>query len=92
MIRCEEAYELYIKSPTGMIVALFDFCFDDSLPLFLDEYVDVEEGDIINMRTLIDLDFPPYSAGDKEIYDYYKKNSHIGNNYLATFLIELDPL
>ena len=63
----------------------YDFCFEDDLPLKNEEATIVEEGDIINILTQIDLSFP--DLGENK-YD----NTYIGNTYLATFLIELDPL
>ena len=71
-------------------MAVFDFCFEDFLPLFFDKDAEVEEGDIINIRTVIDLDFPPYSAPDDEFESLKRKNPHIRNTYLVAFLIELD--
>ena len=63
----------------------YDFCFEADLPLKNEKATIVEEGDIINILTLINLSFP--DLGEDE-YD----NTYIGNTYLATFLIELDPL
>ena len=93
IIRCEKAYKLYYQdssSFSGIRFFVYDFCFEDYLPLFSDIHAEVEEGDIINIRTLTDLNFPPYSAQDIE--SYTNIDPHIGNTYLATFLIELDPL
>ena len=91
IIRCEEAYKLYFQNPLfprGRTRFVYDFCFEDYLPLFYDRAAAVEEGDIIDLRTEIDLDFPPNIAEDDPI----KPNPYIGNTYLVTFLIELDPL
>ena len=88
-----KAYKLYSEDSFGRkMISVFDFCFEDFLPLFFDKDAEVEEGDIINIRTNIDVDFPPYSAPDDEFVSIIRKNPHIGNTYLATFLIELDPL
>ena len=95
-ITCSEAYNLYeIDEDGNKWFKLYDFCFDDFLPLFDDEFAEVKEGEIINIRTIInsELDFPPYpDESDVDIHTYYKKELHIGNTYLVTFLIELDPL
>ena len=59
------------------------------------EWAEVEEGDILNIRTIInsEMDFPPYpdnlESGGLRID---KKDPRIGNTYLTTILIELDPL
>ena len=94
IIRCQKAYKLYYQDPIYGVGSffLYDFCFEDYLPLFSDTDAEVEEGDIINIRTTIDLDFPPYSALDEEFYSNIRTIPHIGNTYLVTFLIELDPL
>ena len=96
-IHCKEAYNLYELDEHGnkKWFPFYDFCFDDFLPLFEDYDAEVEEGDIINIRTIInsEFDFPPYSdALDSAALSLYKKDPHIGNTYLVTFLIELDPL
>ena len=93
-IHCKEAYNLYEIDEHGnkRWFPFFDFCFDEFLPLYDDDDAEVEEGDIINVRTIIDFDFPPYSAPDNHALSLYKKDAHIGNTYLVTFLIELDPL
>ena len=95
-IRCKEAYNLYELDEHGnkKWFPFHDFCFDDLLPIYTDS-VEVEEGDIINVRTIInsEFDFPPYSDElDSAAFSLYKKDPHIGNTYLVTFLIELDPL
>ena len=71
-----------------MDIWTYDFCFEADLPLNNEEAT-IVEGDIINILTLIDLSFPDLGE-DKYGYDY--DNTYIGNTYLATFLIELDPL
>ena len=95
-ITCSEAYNLYEVDEDGnKWFRLYDFCFDDFLPVYDDEYAEVEEGDIINVRTIInsEFDFPPYSdESDIEGFTLFKKDLHIGKTYLVTFLIELDPL
>ena len=95
-IHCKEAYNLYELDEHGnkKRFPFHDFCFDDLLPIYK-EAVEVEEGDIINVRTIInsEFDFPPYSDElDSSAFSLYKKDPHIGNTYLVTFLIELDPL
>ena len=41
----------------------YDFCFEDDLPILPgeeeDEYEYVREGDLLNIRTNIDLEYPP---------------------------------
>ena len=96
-IHCKEAYNLYELDKHGnkKWFPFYDFCFDDFLPLFNDHNAEVEEGDIINVLTIInsEFDFPPYSDElDNTAMSLYKKDPHIGNTYLVTFLIELDPL
>ena len=82
-IVCYDAYNLYVKDNPDFDVfhhVSYDFCFDDPLPM--DEIGStLVEGDIINILTLIDLDFSKYGL-----------DSFIENTYLATILIELDPL
>ena len=96
-IHCKEAYNLYELDKHGnkKWFPFYDFCFDDFLPLFNEHNAEVEEGDIINVLTIInsEFDFPPYSDElDNTAMSLYKKDPHIGNTYLVTFLIELDPL
>ena len=96
-IHCKEAYNLYEYDEEGnkKWFPFYDFCFDDPLPLGEKEDAEVEEGDILNIRTIInsEFDFPPYSDKlDSDAFSLYKKDPHIGNTYLVTFLIELDPL
>ena len=94
-ITCSEAYNLYEVNEDGKkLFLLYDFCFDDFLPLLDDELAEVKEGEIINIQTIInsELDFPPYPDESDEEYSGLKKELHIGNTYLVTFLIELDPL
>ena len=67
----------------------FDFCFDDDLPIFKPE---VKEGDIINIMTMIDLDFPPVEDVDLDVRKHTFKFPYFENLYLVSFLIELDPL
>ena len=82
-IRCAETYQIHAND--GRYV--YDFCFEDSLPLFNDFAAVVEEADIINILTEIDIGFPnpPKDFG-------ITPKVYIGNTYLVTFLIELDPL
>ena len=94
-ITCSEAYNLYeIDEDGNKWFRLYDFCFDDFFPLFNDEKAEVKEGEIINVLTIInsEFDFPPYSDDSDVEFAIYKKDLHIGNTYLVTFLIELDPL
>ena len=58
-IQCLSAYKRELR-PGRTVFVEYDFCFDDYLPLDLDGS-ELEEGDIINIRTEIDLDFRPYS-------------------------------
>ena len=94
-ISCQDAYKLHYQldefsAPDKPEIRwTYDFCFEADLPLNNEEATIVEEGDIINILTLIDLSFPDLGE-DKYDYDY--DNTYIGNTYLATFLIELDPL
>ena len=63
IIRCEKAYKLYSQDSFGRkMISVSDFWFEDFLPLFFDKDAEVEEGDIINIHTNIDLDFPPFST------------------------------
>ena len=60
IIRCHDAYKVKHVSDYGReSFFLFDFCFEDYLPLHLDSSTEVEEGDIINIRSMINLNFPP---------------------------------
>ena len=94
IIRCQDAYKLYFQwdkyatLDKPEIKYLYDFCFEDDLPLINEEAAIVEAGDIINIRTRIDLNFLNLGE-DKEGVN---EKSYMGNIYLATFLIELDPL
>ena len=82
-----------------------DFCFDADLPIDRKELTEVKRGDIINIRTMIDLELPDdsnfYDGGIatlyKHMFDTWEENiEHIvtntGKTFLVTFLIELDPL
>ena len=92
-ITCQDAYKLfyqldkYSTLDKPEIRWLYDFCFEDDLPINTEESTIVEEGDIINIRTQIDLSFPNLDEDYRFIDETY-----IGNTCLATFLIELDPL
>ena len=97
-IKCKEAYKLYFKKPGDDEKKLigYDFCFDDDLPIFDPE---VEEGDIINIKTMINLDFPHINMNDDDAIDkdldldrHIFKYPYFENIYLISFLIELDPL
>ena len=94
IIRCQEAYKLYFQwdkyatLDKPEIKYLYDFCFEDDLPLINEEAAIVEAGDIINIRTKIDLSF--HNLGEDK--EGLNENPYMGNTYLATFLIELDPL
>ena len=90
IIICQDAYKLYFQwdgysTPDDPEIKFtYGFCFEDDLPLLSEETAKVEEGDIINILTRIDLSF--HNLGED------KKNAYMGNTYLATILIELDPL
>ena len=97
-IRCREAYKLYFKKPDSDEKKFFfgyDFCFDDDLPI---ERPEVKEGDIINIKTMIDLEFPRIKDVNFDVLWYLDKQPVVGNfpvfenKYLVTILIELDPL
>ena len=83
-IMCAEAYQIHANDEGRFV---YDFCFEDSLPLFSDFDAVVEEGDIIDILTKIDIDFPNPPKDFGIIPKVY-----IENTYLVTFLIELDPL
>ena len=93
-ITCQDAYKLYFQLDkystldNPEIRWLYEFCFEDDLPLNNEETIIVEEGDIISIRTLIDLSFPNLGEDIEDL----NEDSYMGNTYLATFLIELDPL
>ena len=97
ILRCREAFNLYEYDEEGnkKWIPFYDFCFDDPFPFSKKEFAEVEEGDILNIRTIIDseMDFPPYpdnlESGGLRID---KEDPRIGNTYLATILIELDLL
>ena len=94
---CREAFNLYEYDEEGnkKWFPFYDFCFDDPFPFSKKEFAEVEEGDILNIRTIIDseMDFPPYpdnlESGGLRID---KEDPRIGNTYLTTILIELDSL
>ena len=86
-ILCYDAYNLYVKGNPGAggfilkeKVNGLDFCFEDDLPIG-SGYNYLEEGDIINVISIIDLDLTKYGIDDPN-----------ANTYHVTFLIELDPL
>ena len=86
-ILCYDAYNLYVEGNRGAggfilkeKVNGFDFCFEDDLPIG-SGYNYLEEGDIINVVSAIDLDLIKYGIDDPN-----------ANTYHVTFLIELDPL
>ena len=97
ILRCNEAFNLYLYDDDGKrFFYTYDFCFDDTFPFGEKEDAEVEEGDILNIRTIInsELDFPPLpdvleSSNGILLYD---EDTRVGNTYLATVLIELDPL
>ena len=97
ILRCNEAFNLYLYDDDGKrFFYAYDFCFDDTFPFGKKEDAEVEEGDILNIRTIInsELDFPPLpdvleSSNGSLLYD---EDTRVGNTYLATILIELDPL
>ena len=73
----------------------YDFCFEDDLainPLLPGEEGDgneyVREGDILNIRTNINLEYPPTLSYSP----YSGEDAYTGNTFYCTFLIELDPL
>ena len=86
-----------------------EFCFTSELPV-REGLEEVKKGDIINIQTMIDIDYPEtnyYYTGtlndhfpeiDWETHNFSYShinriiNEDIANNYLVTFLIELDPL
>ena len=90
IIRCQDTYKLYFQwggysTPDDPEIKFtYDFCFEDDLPLLSEGTAKVEEGDIINILTNIDLSF--HNLGED------KENAYMGNTYLATILNELDPL
>ena len=96
-IRCREAYKLYFKKPDSDEKKFFgyDFCFDDDLPI---DRPKVKEGDIINIKTMIDLEFPRFEDINFDVLWDLDKQPEVGNfpvfenKYLVTILIELDPL
>ena len=96
VITCIDAYRLNCQIPEGGYVVGspgYDFCFDDPLPVWGEH---VEEGDIINIRTEIDLVFPSLTPEDnnpdESLYADPANDPSILNTFLVTFLIELDPL
>ena len=97
ILRCNEAFNLYSYDDDGKkLFYAYDFCFDDTFPFGKKEDAEVEEGDILNIRTIInsELDFPPLPV-DLDNYNgalLYDEDTRVGNTYLATILIELDPL
>ena len=101
IIRCREAYKLYCKKPDSdeknekKFFFSYDFCFDDDLPI---DRPKVKEGDIINIKTMIDLECPRIRDVNFPVLWDLDKQPEIGNfpifehKYLVTILIELDPL
>ena len=74
IIKCRYAYG-FIDSPSSNpdigpdALKHIDFCFEDYLPLSsIPYYQYVEEGDIINIRTMINLDFPPFPEYGDHIF------------------------
>ena len=57
VITYSKEYEIPLSDE--IVRAFTDFCFDDDLPL---EKLKVEEGDVINIRSLVDVDVPSLSA------------------------------
>ena len=72
-IRCQKVYKLYFQrvriepNPEDEEIITpeyaYDFCFEDDLPILSGEegdgYEYVREGDILNIRTNNDLEYPP---------------------------------
>ena len=95
-INCKEAFKLFLKPSDSREGTFFgyDFCFDDDLPILIPK---VREGDIINIRTMIDLEFfhledidfdVKYDGMINQINDLFSYS----NIYMIIILIELDPL
>ena len=95
VIRCQEVYKTYfqgilVRGPNPedrepfIVKYGYDFCFKDDLPIYTEGGEKVREGDIINIRTNINLEYPPKID--------YEDFSYIGNTFHCTFLIEFDPL
>ena len=68
IIRCQGSYKLYFQHPRytflDPVKFVYDFCFEDDLPLIDEEGTIVWEGDIINILTNINLEFPPNLVED----------------------------
>ena len=90
---CKDIFELIHKE--GGKGSYYNFCFDDDLPIFNPE---VKEGDVINIMTMVDLEFPivEHAKIPSEFWgsDYNRKfNLPVWFNvFLVSVLIELDPL
>ena len=90
---CKEVFELILKESSDQ--GFFGFCFDDDLPLFNPV---VKEGDVINIMTMVDLEFPVSERASLspwfEKSEYYQKFGlpYWYNVFLVSILIELDPL
>ena len=99
-IRCQKVYKIYFQrirtgpNPEDEKIITpeypYEFCFEDDLPIRPGEegdwYEYLREGDILNIRTNIDLEYPP--TRDHPRWD--DQNAYIGNIFHCAFLIELD--
>ena len=74
IIKCRSAYEIQPPTPENadtLGVKFVDFCFEDYLPhLKIDFYQRVKEGDILNIHTMINLDFPPYPPDGDDVFGH----------------------
>ena len=96
-ITCSDISEVEYTDPvTGEKGKAYDFCLDEK---FFIPKPEVEGGDVINVRTIMDLDIPvrdcekfPFRDGDPHEFVFSTPFPYFYSLFFISFLIELDPL
>ena len=97
-INCKDLYNPDVAHPLFKKRYAYDLCLDES---FFISRPELKGGDVINVRTELDLDIPPiddyakeHPHTDKSLFDFLVTFPFPGstNLFFISFLIELDPL
>ena len=104
IIKCKDIFEVNYNNPVNgeKELVAYDFCIDEDFFIFKPE---VKEGDVINIRTIVNLKLPTYDLGEEAPYnidDFLELRRDIThyttpfpsfiNLFFVSILIELDPL